>query len=240
MGKRLVSQRRGRGGPTFRAAKNAVAEARYVNYSEEQKQNVLRGTVAELVHDTMKSSVLAKVKFENNEFAYSIAAEGLEEGQTVEYGRKAEVKIGNVIPLKDIVEGCPVFNVEKIVGDGGSLVRASGSYAIIVTKDKGNVSIKLPSGKTLALNEACRASIGCAAGGGRTDKPMVKAGTKFHAMKARNKFWPNVRGVAKNAIDHPFGGMQHHPGKSKSTSRHAAPGRKVGAIASSRTGRKKK
>ena len=43
-----------------------------------------------------------------------------------------------------------------------------------------------------------------------------------------------------NVIDHPFGGSAHHAGKSKSTSRNAPPGRKVGAIASKRTGRKKK
>ena len=43
-----------------------------------------------------------------------------------------------------------------------------------------------------------------------------------------------------NPNSHPFGGGQHHAGKSKSTSRNAPPGRKVGAIASSRTGRKKK
>ena len=58
--------------------------------------------------------------------------------------------------------------------------------------------------------------------------------------RLKKKFWPIVRGVAMNVIDHPFGGSQHHPGKSKSTSRNAPPGRKVGAIASKRTGRKKK
>jgi large subunit ribosomal protein L2 len=52
--------------------------------------------------------------------------------------------------------------------------------------------------------------------------------------------YPRVRGVKMNALDHPFGGASHHPGKSKSTSRNAPPGRKVGAIASRRTGRKKK
>ena len=53
-------------------------------------------------------------------------------------------------------------------------------------------------------------------------------------------FWPSVRGVAMNAVDHPFGGAQHHAGKSKSTPRNAPPGRKVGAIASKRTGRRNK
>jgi len=59
-------------------------------------------------------------------------------------------------------------------------------------------------------------------------------------MKAKHKKYPTVRGVAMNAVDHPFGGSNHHPGKSKSTSRRSAPGRKVGDIASKRTGRRKK
>jgi large subunit ribosomal protein L2 len=91
---------------------------------------------------------------------------------------------------------------------------------------------------TLPLNS--RATIGNVSCGGRTEKPFVKAGNKFHAMRAKRKFYPWVRGVAMNAVDHPFGGAQHHPGKSKSTSRNAPPGRKVGAIASTRTGRRKK
>ena len=62
----------------------------------------------------------------------------------------------------------------------------------------------------------------------------------FHFMAAKSRHYPGLRGVAMNASDHPFGGSQHHAGKSKSTSRNAPPGRKVGSIASKRTGRKKK
>ena len=86
----------------------------------------------------------------------------------------------------------------------------------------------------------CRATIGCVGGGGRKDKPFVKAGKRWHAMRAKHKKHPYPRAVAMNALNHPFGGANHHPGKSKSTSRHAAPGRKVGDIASRRTGRRKK
>src|SRR3989344_2345551 len=77
-------------------------------------------------------------------------------------------------------------------------------------------------------------------GGGRKDKPFVKAGKRWHQMRAKHKKYPYPRAIAMNALNRPFGGANHHPGKSKSTSRHAAPGRKVGDIASSRTGRRKK
>jgi large subunit ribosomal protein L2 len=111
---------------------------------------------------------------------------------------------------------------------------------LIVSKDKNRAFIKMPSGKSVTLDLRGRATIGCVSCGGRGEKPFIKAGRKHHAMKAKKRQWPRVRGVAMNPVDHPFGGAQHHAGKSKSTSRHAHAGRKVGAIASKRTGRKKK
>ena len=44
------------------------------------------------------------------------------------------------------------------------------------------------------------------AGGGRTDKPILKAGRAYHKYKAKRNSWPKVRGVAMNPIDHPHGG----------------------------------
>ncbi|MFW6003686.1 MAG: 50S ribosomal protein L2, partial [Halanaeroarchaeum sp.] len=43
---------------------------------------------------------------------------------------------------------------------------------------------------------------------------------------------------AMNAVDHPFGGGgRQHPGRPKSVSKNAPPGRKVGDLGSRRTGR---
>ncbi|CAF5121032.1 unnamed protein product, partial [Rotaria magnacalcarata] len=76
------------------------------------------------------------------------------------------------------------------------------------------------------------------AGGGRIDKPILKAGRSYHKFKAKRKSWPKVRGVAMNPVDHPFGGGNHqHIGKPSTVSRYAPPGRKVGLIAARRTGR---
>jgi len=239
MPKRLKSQRRGKGSPVFVATQKGIAPAQYIDYTE-MTEKTLKGEVVELIHDPARTSVLAKIEFDNGSQQHSVAAEGMFVGQKVEYGAEADLQIGNVKPIGDCVEGCPIFNVEKNPGDGGSLVRSSGTYALIITKDKKTVYVKMPSGKTMELNPQNRATIGCAGSGGRREKPFVKAGNKYHSMKAKHKKYPTVRGIAMNAKDHPFGGANHHPGKSKSTSRRAAPGRKVGDIASSRTGRRKK
>jgi len=41
-------------------------------------------------------------------------------------------------------------------------------------------------------------NIGIVAGGGRIDKPILKAGRSYHKFKAKRKSWPKVRGVAMN------------------------------------------
>jgi len=80
--------------------------------------------------------------------------------------------------------------------------------------------------------------IGIIAGGGRTDKPVLKAGNCYHKHKARGRAtWPRIRGVAMNPVDHPHGGGNHqHIGKPSTISRYASAGQKVGLIAARRTG----
>ena len=90
--------------------------------------------------------------------------------------------------------------------------------------------------KTLHAN--CRATIGIVAGGGRIEKPFVKAGTKYHLVKVKCWKWPVVRGKAMNACSHPHGGGAHPKG-STPVSRNAPPGAKVGHISPRRTGRRK-
>merc|ERR1712048_1287024 len=84
----------------------------------------------------------------------------------------------------------------------------------------------------------CRACIGIVAGGGRLDKPMLKAGNSYHKYKVKRNSWPKVRGVAMNPVEHPHGGGNHqHIGKPSTIKRDTPAGRKVGLIAARRTGR---
>ena len=136
-----------------------------------------------------------------------------------------------------MTEGTTVYNVELKPYDGGKIVRSSGSFATIVSHDESKTIIKLPSRKFKALHPNCRAVIGVVAGGERKQKPFVKAGNKWKAMHARGKLYPTTSRTAMNAVDHKFGGSNF--GTSKTTSKHAPPGRKVGSVGARRTGRKK-
>lgn len=236
MGKRTHTQRAGKGGPAFSRLPNMKADVAY----PKSLDTTVKGQVIDFIVDPVHSGVMAKVMMDDGKTFYTMAAERMTKGQVITMGREAPIEIGNILPLQNIVEGCPIFGIEKILNDGGSLVRGSGLYGLVVSKSDKGVLVKLPSGQSVVIDGTNRAMVGCVAGGGRVDKPLVKAGKAYHAFKARGKKYPSVRGIAMNPVSHPFGGGQHHAGKSKSTSRHAPPGRKVGAIASKRTGRLKK
>jgi large subunit ribosomal protein L2 len=236
MGRRTRTQRAGKGNHTYKATIHSKGKAKYPKLKEKK----MNGEVINLITDPSKSGILALIELNNGMSFYNIACEGLKVGEKIFIGNNSELKIGNIEALKDLPEGAPVYNIEQTPGDGGKFIRSSGAYGLIITKDTKNVFIKMPSGKQKPFKSECRATIGLSACGGRVGKPLVKAGNAFFAKKAKGKKWPKVRGVAMNAIDHPFGGSQHHAGKSKSTARTAPPGRKVGAIASKRTGRRKK
>jgi len=98
--------------------------------------------------------------------------------------------------------------------------------------------IKLPSGSKKIVPSNCRAMVGQVAGGGRTEKPMLKAGNAYHKFRVKRNCWPKVRGVAMNPVEHPHGGGNHqHIGHASTVRRDAPPGQKVGLIAARRTGR---
>ncbi|RGP66493.1 60s ribosomal l2 [Fusarium sporotrichioides] len=168
-----------------------------------------------------------------------IANEGMYTGQFIYAGKKAALTVGNVLPLGEMPEGTVVSNVEEKIGDRGTLGRTSGNYITIVghNPDEGKTRIKLPSGAKKVVHSGSRGMIGIVAGGGRTDKPLLKASRAKHKFAVKRNSWPKTRGVAMNPVDHPHGGGNHqHIGKASTISRYAVQGQKAGLIAARRTG----
>lgn len=241
MGKRIIVRRRGRGSATFRAPTHRrVGEAGLPPMNIKELSGTLRGEVKDLLHDPGRGAPLALISFENGQTCYLPAPEELSVGQEVLRGVTAPPEIGNILPLKSVPEGTIVCNIELNPGDGGKIARASGAYAMVVAHTPAGVQLKLPSGRSVYIDERCRSVIGVVAGSGRTEKPFLKAGTRAKLAASRGEKWPKVRGQAMTAASHPFGGGRHrHPGKPTTVSRHAPPGRKVGHIAARKTGRAK-
>ncbi len=238
MGKNLIQQARGKGGPTYRApsfrykgrAAHRPLTGQGVSY---------QGTILDIIHCAGHSTPLVAVRFEDGELSLGLAPEGMRVGDAVMYGPGVPIEAGNTTTLGDLPEGTFVTNVEGVPGDGGKFARAGGVFARVLSKTGDHVLVRLPSKKTREFSAACRATIGVLAGGGRIEKPLLKAGTAYFKMKAKNKLWPKIGGSAQNAVDHPFGNKRTlRKSKARPVGRNAPPGRKVGMIAARRTGRK--
>ena len=240
MGKLLRQQRRGKGSVAYHAPSHRYkSELAYRKFDATERSGAVRGQVLSFVDDPARGALLMDVIFEDGSRMHLLAPEGMAVGQEVSSGFEAKLSIGNCLPLVKIPEGAMIYNIEMIPGDGGKMVRTPGSYATIVSREKDEVYVKLPSKHTLVLKGTCRAQLGVVCGGGRLEKPLMKAGTNFYKKHAQNRKWPVNRGVHMSAYTHPFGGKQHHKGRGRATSRNAPPGRKVGHIAARSTGRKK-
>ncbi len=238
MGKNLIQQRRGRGTHTYKSPSfRFLGAVQHLNGGGNNGEG--KGIVTDIVHCAGHTAPLIQVALAGKE-QLAFAPEGIVVGAEIEVGNNVEVKNGNVLPLSAIPEGTMIHNLELHPGDGGRAVRSSGTFARVVAKTEQGVLIKLPSKKERLFNPGCRAAIGMVAGSGRLEKPFLKAGTRYHKMRARNKLYPHVCGISMNAVDHPFGGKgSHTKGRPTQSARGDPPGRKVGKIAPKRTGRRK-
>lgn len=237
MGKSITQQKRGKGGPRYRAP--SFKYAGKVGYNVFSQNQMVSGEIKDIVHSAGHSSPLMDIRYDNGKEALLPAPEGVKVGDQIQVGTGGAVKIGNVMSLKDIPLGVSIFNIESQPGDGGKFVRSSGGAAKIITKSDDAAIVLLPSSKRKIFRLTCRATIGIAAGAGRKEKPFLKAGKHHYHKKARNKLYPKVSGTSMNSVDHPFGGSSSHTkGRPTQSPRSAPPGRKVGKIAPRRTGKK--
>lgn len=245
MGRVIRGQRKGAGSIFKSHTSKRKGKVQFRHYDFAERHGYIKGVVREIIHDPGRGAPLAKVEFKNaykykKDKELMIACEGMYTGQFVYAGKKAQLAVGNILPLGQLPEGTIVCNVEEKIGDRGKMARCSGDYAVVVAHDeeKNKTKIRLPSGAKKSVPSSARAMVGIVAGGGRTDKPILKAGRAFHKYRVKRNEWPKVRGVAMNPVEHPHGGGNHqHIGHPSTVRRDAPAGKKVGLIAARRTGR---
>ena len=247
MGRVIRGQRKGAGSIFTAHTTHRQGAAKFRSQDYAEKHGYIKGIVKEIIHDAGRGAPLARVQF-RDPYRYKtqkmtfVATEGTYSGQFIYCGKKAALTVGNVLPLASMPEGTIVCNLEAKIGDRGVIARASGNYCTIISHnpDTGKSRVRLPSGIKKVIPSTCRASIGVIAGGGRVDKPMLKAGAAFHKYKAKRNSWPRTRGVAMNPVEHPHGGGNHqHVGHPTTCARQDPPGKKCGLIAARRTGQLK-
>jgi large subunit ribosomal protein L2 len=157
--------------------------------------------VASIEYDPNRSARIALLHYVDGEKRYIIAPLGLQINDEVISSTNAEIKPGNVLPLKQVPLGTQVHNIEMKPGKGGQIVRSAGGSAQLMAKEGKYVQLKLPSGEVRMFLNECRATIGEVGNPDHTNISIGKAGRSRWLGRR-----PKVRGVAMNPIDHPHGG----------------------------------
>ncbi len=159
------------------------------------------GRVATIEYDPNRSANIALIHYLDGEKRYILAPKGLTVGNMIMSGPKADIVVGNALPLENIPVGTVVHNVEMKAGKGGQLARAAGAEAQLLGKFNDYVSLRLSSGEVRMVRKECRATIGQV---GNVDHENVTIG-KAGRSRWMNKR-PGTRGVVMNPVDHPHGG----------------------------------
>ena len=177
------------------------AKRLYRKIDFKRRKDGVPAKVAHIEYDPNRSAYIALLHYADGEKRYILAAQRLRVGMTVQSGDRAEIRVGNSLPLGNMPPGTVVHNVELIPGRGGQMARAAGAGVQLLAKDGDYVTLRLPSGEMRMVRAECRATVGSI---GNTDHQNVtigKAGRKRH-LGVR----PQTRGTAMNPVDHPHGG----------------------------------
>jgi len=157
--------------------------------------------VTSIEYDPNRSAHIALLSYTDGEKRYILAPIGLKVSDTIISAEKADIRVGNNLPMRNIPLGSTIHNIELKIGKGGQIARSAGAYAQLVAKEGKYAQIKLPSGEVRMVLLDCKATIGQV---GNADHENINYG------KAGKSRWlgrrPRVRGVAMNPIDHPMGG----------------------------------
>jgi large subunit ribosomal protein L2 len=174
---------------------------RYRTIDFRRDKHGIPAKVTTIEYDPNRSARIALLQYADGEKRYILWPHGLEVGAEVMSGEKAEVNLGNSLPLRLIPLGTVIHNIELKIGKGGQMVRSAGAGAQLMARDGGWAQVKLPSGEVRRVHVECYATVGQV---GNLDHENVSYG------KAGRKRWlgrkPHNRGVTMNPVDHPMGG----------------------------------
>jgi len=178
---------------------------RQIDFRRDKKD--ISAKVMAIEYDPNRTANIALLYYQDGEKRYILAPAGLKRGMIVIKAEKAESKIGNSLPLRNISLKVPIHNLELWPGRGGCLIRGAGTAAIIQSKEKDTAMVKLPSGEIRKVSLDCYATIGQVSNVHQKNVKLGKAGRK-RLMGIR----PSVRGVCMHPSAHPHGGGEGRSG----------------------------
>lgn len=178
---------------------------RIVDFKREHKD--VPGVVTAFEYDPSRNVSIALLLYKNGAKGYILKPDGLTHGAEVLASEKAEARVGNSLPLRNIPIGFFVHNVELMPGRGGKIARSAGTSVQLMAKEGELAILKMPSGELRTVGLDNWATVGTLSNAEYRNMVLGKAGRTRH-LGIR----PTVRGIAMNPVDHPHGGGE---GRSK-------------------------
>jgi len=172
---------------------------RIIDFKRDKEEVV--GKVATIEYDPNRSANIALIHYLDGEKRYILSPKGLKVGHKIVSSPKADIKVGNALPISVIPVGTIVHNIELKPNKGGQLARSAGSSAQILGREDKYVLIKLQSGEVRKVLGTCKATIGEV---GNESHELVRIGKAGRTRHLGVK--PTVRGSVMNPNDHPHGG----------------------------------
>ncbi len=199
--KRRISGRNNQGKITTRhrggGAKRAI---RIVDFKRDKYD--VPAKVASIEYDPNRGARIALLNYADGEKRYIVAPLNLKVGETILSSRnKIEIKTGNALPIKYIIAGVNVYNVELEPGFGAKVARGAGNSVQVMGVEDKYAQVKMPSGEIRLIKKECLCTIGQASNIDKRHMKLGSAGRKRHLGRR-----PVVRGTAMNPVDHPHGG----------------------------------
>ena len=165
-------------------------------------------TLESVEYDPNRSGFVGVALYRDGERRYVLVPQSMKAGDTFTVSEKAELTVGNRVPLKRVPAGTFIYNIELKPKGGAKLVRSAGNFAEVLGANAGYVNVKLPSSEVRRISENAWASVGAVS---NEEYKLVNIG------KAGRSRWmgirPTVRGSAMNPVDHPYGGGEGRQGR---------------------------
>lgn len=164
-----------------------------------KKYKCITAIVVSIQYDPNRTAPLALICYKNGMLSYILSLHGLKPNFFVD---PVLFTLGSTHSINNLIPGTLISSVETVPGYGAKYIRSAGCYGLITTRFHSKAILKLPSGQESLINQNSLAVIGRISNIYHYLKKNIKASDSLYKLGQK----PMVRGVAKNAVDHPHGG----------------------------------
>lgn len=163
----------------------------------------IEAKVETIEYDPYRSAFISLVCYKDWERRYVLAHKDTQVWDKIITDEKTPLVSWNRLLVSNVPVWLHVYNVELIVWQWASSVRAAGAYATVVSQDWEYTQLKMPSWEIRLIHKKCFVTLGQVS---NLDHNQVVI---WKAWRAR-WMWkrPEVRWKAMNPVDHPHGGWE--------------------------------